>query len=349
MLKRYIIAAIIALIAIFVINTLYKANVFKTYETAGKLVVEIKESPAGLEDITIDSQTGYAYISSHDRRDKKSRGDLYLYKIGDSASSFMNLTANFPKTDFRPHGISLVTENDSTKFLFVISHADDGVHAVERFKIVGDSIRHLNTIISPTFLSPNDIHAISASEFYLTNDHDETKGMLRTVYDFLKIGTGSVVYFDGNDGKIVASSIPYANGIHTSKDRKKLFVASTNVNEMLVFNILADKSLEKESSFDTGIGVDNIELDHTGNLYIGCHPQLLKFLGHSKDSTKLSPTVVLKMTYNDDSKTFTQEIFYTDDGSDLSGGSVAAPFTKPNGEEVILVGSVFERKMMILK
>ncbi|MDP5120633.1 MAG: hypothetical protein NWQ46_03480, partial [Spirosomaceae bacterium] len=104
-----------------------------------------------------------------------------------------------------------------------------------------------------------------------------------------------------------------------------------------------------ETTYNTGVGVDNIEFDETGNLYIGCHPQLLKYLGHAKDSTKLSPSVFLKLTYNDADKTFTQETLYTDDGSNLSGGSVAAPYTKPNGEQVILAGSVFERKILVLE
>lgn len=347
--KRYIFAFLLALISIFVLNTLLEANVFKTYETTQNAQVSSIPGPAGMEDITVDRGSGYAYVSSHDRRNRTSRGDIYLYKLEDATQKFINLTVDFTKQDFRPHGISLFTENDSTKYLFVISHGDKVHHTVERFTIQGDSLQHLSTITSSAFLSPNDIHAISATQFYLTNDHDETTGFLRTVYDFLKIGTGSVAYFDGQTGEIVAEGIPYTNGIHTSKDGKKLFVASTNVNEMLVFNRNADNSLEKEAVYDAETGVDNIELDEAGNLYIGCHPQLLKFLSHSKDSTAKSPTSVLKLTYDETTKTFTQKNIYTDNGSKLSGGSVAAPFTKSNGEEVILIGSVYERKMLILK
>jgi arylesterase/paraoxonase len=331
-----------------VVCTVLKANVFKSYEITQNAEVNVIAGPPGTEDITIDAATGYAYISSHDRRNFESRGNIYLYDINAPANKFVNLTADFIKQDFRPHGISLFTENDSTKFLFVISHRLNG-HSIERFKIEGASLKHLDTFKSTEFISPNDIHAISSAEFYLTNDHGETKSFMRTVKDFLKIGTGSVVYFDGNSGKTVAERIPYANGIHTSKDGKKLFVASTNVNELLVFKRNSDNTLEEEAVYNTGVGVDNIELDDAGNLYIGSHPQLLKFLGHSKDSTKLSPTVILKLAYNETEKTFTQETVYTDDGSKLSGGSVAAMYKKPDGQEVILLGSVFERKILVLE
>lgn len=346
--KRTIFDALLTLIAVFVLYTLYKANVFKSYETTADSVISVIESPPGMEDITIDKQTGYAYISSHDRRNFDSRGDVYLYKLNDSTQQFVNLTANFPKLDFRPHGISLFVENDSTKYLFVVSHAT-GSNVVERFRVSGEKLIHLDSFESTEFVSPNDIHAVSANSFYVTNDHDNTRGFVQTVKDFLKIGTGSVVFFDRNSGKIVAGGIPYANGIHTSKDGKKLFVASTNVNEVLVFDRKSDNSIQKETTYNTGVGVDNIELGEAGNLYIGCHPQLLKYLAHAKDSTKLSPTVVLKMTYNEADKTFVQETLYTDDGSKLSGGSVAAPYKTPAGKEVILVGSVFERRILVLE
>jgi arylesterase/paraoxonase len=346
--KRYVLAVIIALIGAYVVYTLLKANVFRSYETTQGANVNVIAGPPGMEDITIDAATGYAYVSSHDRRNFQSRGDIYLYDINASGNKFINLTADFPEQDFRPHGISLFAENDSTKFLFVISHRSDG-QSIERFKIEGTSLKHLDTFKSTEFVSPNDIHAVSPTEFYLTNDHNDAKGFIRTAKDFLKIGTGNVVYFDGNNGKTVVTGIPYANGIHTSKDGRKLFVASTNVNKVLVYNIKADNTLREETVFDTGVGVDNIELDETGNLYIGCHPQLLKFLGYSKDSTKLSPTVILKLTYNKTEKTFAQETVYTSDGSNLSGGSVAAPYIQPNGKQAILVGSVFERKILVVK
>lgn len=352
--KRYILAAVFTILVIFVIFTLYKANVFKSYKTSPNDQASVIEGPPGLEDITFDQESGVAFISSQDRRTMENgqfvnQGGVYAFSIISGDEKFINMTENFKsKNGFYPHGISLFTADDSTKTLFVINHSREG-HVIERFLIEDNKAIHLQSITSPAFLNPNDIHAISPTEFYLTNDHNVSPKFVRVVTDFLKIGTGTVVYHDGDKGSIVAEGIPYANGIHTSKDGKKLFVASTNVNELLVYNINDDKTLEEEAVHDTGVGVDNIELDDAGNLYIGCHPQLLKFLGHSKDSTKLSPTVILKITYNEASKSFNQEIIYTDDGSNLSGGSVAAPFTKPNGEEVILLGSVFERKMMILK
>lgn len=345
--KRYLFIIFLLIVAGFVIKTLVSANFFKTFNSTGNVNATSFPGPPGLEDITIDSQNGYAYISSHNRRNFESRGDIYLYKINDSTRTFINLTADFPKKDFRPHGISLFIENDSTKFLFVVCHGT-GRNSVERFKIQGEKLVHLNTFGSTDFISPNDVHAVSPTAFYITNDHDDTQGFMRTVKDFLKIGTGSVVYFNGDNGKIVATGIPYANGIHTSKDGTKLFVASTSMNEVLVYNRLPDNTITKEMTYDAGVGVDNIELDDAGNLYIGAHAQLLKYLGHAKDSTKLSPTVLLKLTYDETNKKFAKKTIYTDDGSKLSGGSVAAPYTKANGKVVILAGSVFERKMLVV-
>lgn len=55
---------------------------------------------------------------------------------------------------------------------------------------------------------------------YFTNDHSDEMGALRTIKDFLLIGTGSVGHYDGNTVKILANDIRYANGITIDRDSK---------------------------------------------------------------------------------------------------------------------------------
>lgn len=350
--KRYIFITLLLVLGLFVLKTLYSANFFSEYENYFVGDVQKLESPFGIEDITIDSTNGFAYLSSHNRRNFIEKGAIYLFKINDSTENYINLTENFKRPDFRPHGISFLEVNDSTKFLYVISHADNQ-NVVEKFRILGESLIHEKSITSPLFVSPNDLHAVSENEIYITNDHTDPKGFLRSVKDFLKIPTGNVVLLDAKNAKIAAEDIAYANGINSWNDKKTFFVASSNTNTLHVFNRLADNSLEKELDFDTGVGVDNIEVDYENNLYIGCHPQLLKFLQHSKNKEALSPTVVLKMVYIPESGyKFIQEGIFIDNGKRLSGGSVAAYYEPKQGEHddnVMLVGSVFEPSILKLK
>ncbi len=83
-------------------------------------------------------------------------------------------------------------------------------------------------------------------------------------------------------------------------------------------------------------GIDNIELDAEGNLWIGSHPKLWTFTRHAKDAEKLSPSQVFKISKmkNDG---YTVEEVYLESGDNLSGSSVAAVYGK-----TLLIGSVFE-------
>jgi arylesterase/paraoxonase len=87
-------------------------------------------------------------------------------------------------------------------------------------------------------------------------------------------------------------------------------------------------------------GVDNIEVDKDGGLWIGAHPKLLSFVTHLQDPTKLSPSQVLHITPRSGGRSDIQEV-YLNAGDEISGSSVAAVF---NGR--MLIGTVFEPKFL---
>ena len=99
-----------------------------------------------------------------------------------------------------------------------------------------------------------------------------------------------------------------------------------------------DLSLRKKISLKTG--VDNIEVDRYGVLWIGAHPKLLTYLRYTKDPNKLSPSQVLRLTPEADGSFSVDEV-YLNDGTALSGSSVAAVF-----RNIMLVGSVFDGKFL---
>lgn len=351
---KFLYLAMFLFIVYLVVNTLLTANVFDEVKPYFKGKVEEIKSPAGIEDIVVDTTTGYAYLSSHNRRHFEERGAIFLLKLNDSTQRFIPLTNHWAKKDFHPHGISLLSENDSTTYLFVISHGEK--HTVERFRLSGDSLIHEQSFTSELFVSPNDIHAIAKDKFYITNDHTVEKGILRTLTDFVKYPSGNVVYFDGQTAKAVTGGIAYANGINSWTDKKTLFVASTTTNKVIVYDRNHDGTLTERERLDTGIGVDNIDIDFDGNLWIGCHPQPLKFLSHAKDSTKLSPSVIIKLVYLPQADhRFIQEAIFADTGKRLSASSVAVYYEpKPKkgavqANNTLLVGSVFEHKILKLR
>ncbi len=324
----------------FVFDTLKTAGFFYEVIPTKNHYEEVIITPPGVEDITITGDL--ALFSSHDRRKQNSTGDIFRLNLNDN--SYTNLTKNLNLNQFRPHGISFLQMPNGERLLFVISHSDKK-NEILKFAVVADTLQYLSKYNSTEFISPNDILAVGNNQFFITNDHSRKKDWIRTIGDYVKFPSGNVVYFDGERAKVVADKIPYANGINISKDKKYIFVASTTTNKLLVFRPeLENKGLRLIETFKLSISPDNIEIDSTGNLLIGCHPHLLDFAAHSKDKNKKSPSAILKVNIKSESMNFEESLIYQNNGTSLSGSSVAAPY-KNN----IYLGSVFENKIIKIR
>ena len=144
--------------------------------------------------------------------------------------------------------------------------------------------------------SPNDVVAVGERAFYVTNDHGYSeKGIGRTLEEYLQRAIAYVNYFDGESFRTVAGNIAYANGINVSSDHTQVFVAATSGRKIIIYNRdLPSGDLTPIEEIETSTGVDNIEVDAQGTLWVGCHPQLLKFVSHAADPKNHSPSQVLK-------------------------------------------------------
>ena len=305
---------------------------------------EIIQSPAGIEDITIDQETGLAYLSSQDRRTLNAVGAIYLVNTKDSNVVFKDLTSKFKITGFRPHGISFVKTPQNEKFLFVISHGNSKSEIIN-FKVEGDSLIFLNKYSSTEIISPNDILALSKNQFFITNDHTRKKDWLRSIGDYLKFPSGNVVYFDGEKARIVSNGIAYANGINLSPNGQQIYVTSTTTNKLYIFEPnIQSKQLEEIANFNLLFSPDNIEIKKDGNLLIACHPKVLDFTKHALNPKKHSASAILELKIDLNKNSLNQKTIYLNNGESISGSSVGAPFS----ENKLLVGSVFEKKILRL-
>ena len=114
-------------------------------------------------------------------------------------------------------------------------------------------------------------------------------------------------------------------------------MAATVGQKILVYDRdLNTGDLALSDTIEAGTGVDNIEIDQKGDLWIGCHPKLLTFIKYSKDPDALSPSQVIKVEQKSPGQYDVEEI-YLNNGQPLSGSSVAAVF-----ENTLLIGSVFD-------
>jgi arylesterase/paraoxonase len=162
--------------------------------------------------------------------------------------------------------------------------------------------------------------------------------------DFLRLKLSSVVYFDGSRFRQAASGFGYANGINVSADGKIIYLCATTEGVLHIFSRdIPTGRLTPRQKLDLDTGVDNIEMDPDGGLWIGAHPKLLKFLQHARDPAKLSPSQVLHVVPLADGGYDIKEI-YLNRGEEISASSVAVVYDKH-----LLIGAVFDPKFLDCK
>jgi len=233
-------------------------------------------------------------------------------------------------------------KSDSTHRVMVVNHTSSG-HSLEIFRLHDEVLIFEKTLTDDTMVSPNDVVMIDEKRFYFTNDHKYPKGLGRFLEDYAGLSISNVIYFDGNSYKEVASGIAYANGINYDAERNLIFVASPRKFIIKVYSRNDDGSLKFIEDIDCGTGVDNIEFDLDGNLWVGAHPNLLGFASYAKGNKATAPSEIIKINYRgtDD---YTIESIYVNDGTEMSASTVAAPF-----QDIILSGNVMDAHFLVLK
>ncbi len=331
-------------IAVYAFYTVYSTGFFRTIDSYfdGKVLTEI--AVKGAEDITISQSDSFAIISATDRQiyppKQEEKGNLYFVDLNSKAFSPELLTSDldFP---FAPHGISMLKQ-DSTYLIMAINHTSNE-HSIEVFELFNNELKYIRTIKHPSMVSPNDLVIIDKDKYYFTNDHKYTEGIGKLAEDYLGMALANVVYYDGNEFRSVADNISYANGINFDRKRNLLYVTSPRHFLVKVFSVKKDGSLSFIEDIPCGTGVDNIELDTNGNLWIGAHPNLLRFKAYSKGNKPITPSEIIKIVYRGKGD-YSVEQIYLNDGSEMSGSTVAAPW-----ENLILTGNLMDEHILVLE
>jgi arylesterase/paraoxonase len=342
--KKRILYAVFILLFLFIANIFISTGYFRAIENTfeGKIIQKI--SLPGAEDITVSRLDSFAIISSTSGRTlskrKKEKGGLYFLDLKNDNYQPIHLTKDFNKP-FAPHGISMI-KVDSIYKILAISHTGNS-HSIEVFELNGKNLTHTKTLKHTSMISPNDLVMLDENKFYFTNDHKYTDGIMQMLEDYGGLSVANIMYFDGENYTEVAKGIAYANGINFDKKRKLLFVASPRKFLVKVYTVNSDNSLSFIENIDCKTGVDNIEFDSEGNLWIGAHPNLLHFAAYAKGDKKYSPSEIIKIKYRKKGD-YTIEQMYMEDGNLMSGSTVAATFG-----DLILAGNVMDNKFLILE
>jgi len=322
---------------------LQAAGVFLTLEpkVAGLCKAVTGGGIVGVEDLTIDPETKLAYLSGYDRRaGGTKRGAVWAYDLNASDAQPIDLTAAALPEGFLPHGISIFRGPDGRKTLFVINHANQK-HAIEIFDVAGATLTHRRTVTGPELVSPNDIVGVGADAFYVTNDHANTSGLMRTAEDYLRLPLSSVKFFDGKKFSEALTGLGGSNGINVSADGHSLYVSAASERTVYVYdrdpqtNLLSKRAAVAVPGF-----ADNIEVLGNGDLLLGLHSRILELLAHMRDASKPSPSHIMQLK-PDGKGSFAPETVYYNLGDEISGVSVGASAGKR-----LLIGAIFESKFL---
>lgn len=346
--KTFVIVAMAALVfwlSCLVLDTLGSAGAFRSIEPHFNGSCRRVAGVVGAEDIVVDPETRIAFMSNEDWRATKAGrpvpGSIRAYRL-DRLGPPEEVPSDFDEP-LHPHGLSLLRTDDGEARLFVVHHPTPDESTVEIFAIEpGPRLRHLRTVEGPEIVSANDVAAVGPEQFYVTNDAGtRPSDALRAAETFLRLPWASVVYFDGIRLTKVAEGLRYANGIALSENGHRVYVTETTGQELRVYaRDRQNGALTEMSHLRIPSGPDNLTLAPDGALWIGAHPQMLKFLEHAGDPQALSPSQVLRAVVGDDGEITVEEILLSH-GADLSGSSVAVPLGNR-----LLVGSVFERHIL---
>lgn len=339
--KKFLITLVIVivLLLVFVLYTFSSTGYFREINNTESYEVIAEIPLKGAEDLTISYSDHFMIISQDDRAGRRdgspTQGGLYYLDLdsGNFQPKLISSEYNFP---FYPHGISMLKLDSAHYQLLVVNHAKS--HSIVKFELYGDSLVYMATYRDPSMVSPNDVVALDMDSFYFTNDHGYTSKLGKLAEDYLGIGVSNVILYDGAYTE-VANGINYANGINISSDRSQLLVASPRGFQLLYYNIQADGTLERVRDLDVGSGIDNIELDENGDLWMGSHPSLLAFAAYAAGKKEMAPSEIIKVSNGK-----IVESLYENDGSTMSASSVGAPYG-----DLLFVGTVMDDVLVVLK
>lgn len=299
---------------------------------------------AGVEDLAIDQETGVAYLSGYDRWTNMKmpgvRGAIWTYTAGATDQVPVDATRDALPQGFQPHGISLHREPDGRRVLFAINHAG-GRHSVEIFDVNGTTLTHRRTVTGAAMVSPNDVVGTGTDSFYVTNDHANVSGWMRTFEDFGRLRLTTVQYFDGTGFSTVLEGLGGSNGINISADGRSLYVAAASERAVHVYDRdPASGELKPRATVEVPGFADNIDVLVNGDLLLGLHSKIFDLLGHFQNAANRSPSHVMLLKA-DGAGSFVPETIYYNKGEEISGVSVAAA-----AKGRLLIGPIFESKIL---
>jgi arylesterase/paraoxonase len=342
-----IIGASLVIIFVLVLRMLMAAGVLRSVRPVAFGTCKVFTNVAGAEDMQWDRHSKTLYASASDRwariAGKASSRDGIYAMTPSRGGGFIKLAGS--ADDFHPHGMSLYRGPDGSLTLMAINRPLPGHPASVEIFDVDESgalpvLRHRKTVNGGLLQSPNDLVAVGPDRFYLTNDHGSATQLGAKLETYLMLPRANVAYFDGSALRVAAAGLVFANGINVSPDMRWLYVGQTTAGNVVAFARSGDGTLTRTGEMRVGTGVDNIDIDGDGDLWVAGAPKLLAFSAASADRAKQSPSAVWRVSARDGVLESAKTV-YADLGGKASGGTVAV-FAQGH----LYIGTVFRPRIL---
>lgn len=329
------------------LRTLTAFGVFSDMTPSFNGTCEPVAGVVGPEDLQIDAKDGLVFVSATNRRVFPEHPDkqdgLYTMHL-DHPEAGLTKLAGTPR-DFHPHGLSLYRGGDGRLTLMAVNHEASGEQAIEIFAVtVADGAAKLVStghIEGGLLISPNDLVAVSPTQFYVTNDHGSTSGFGRMLETWLLLPRANVLYFDGNYFQQVAKDLIFANGINVGRDGSHIYVS-----EMMGRTLFSYKrnpfsgALTEDGALALPAAPDNIDVADDGALWVAGHPKILSLDMYRGDAAKPSASEIFRVSLTGGVPQTVTPV-YANDGSGIAAASVGAVTGKR-----LFIGSPLDRKVL---
>jgi arylesterase/paraoxonase len=300
---------------------------------------------AGVEDMQIDARDGLVFIAVRDHgAPGKTAAQDGIYTMNLNGAPCLTRLSGTP-AGFHPGGLSLLRLDDSTLILMVINHRDNTRPSIDIFNVKPNSdtatLTARATIEGGLLAHPNDIAAVGPNAFYITNDSTVTNPTLRTLENYALLRRANVLYFNGDTFRVVARGLDFANGIQVSPNGARVYVSTTLGRALYTYTREAfTGDLTEVNKLTIAPGLDNIDIDAQGNLWVADHPRLVDPDKYGAETARTSASQIFKVTLENGLPQAARPV-YVDNGAQIGAAATAVLVGKR-----LLIGSPLEDKIL---
>ncbi|MCB1140072.1 MAG: hypothetical protein KDK23_15025, partial [Leptospiraceae bacterium] len=214
---------------------------------------------------------------------------------------------------FHPEGMDVV-DSGGAHFFIVANHARKDQHAIEVFRIERTTLTFLTRYRHQFFEYPVDIAALGSEEFYVLNRRSAS-GLENVAMSSLFLGSGSLVYVNGNQFFRVLGSLKEPSALSLSPDQSRIWINLEGSSSTRVYQRGSGPELEPVArlSLPSAPGRGAF-LDSSRYLVTGI-PSKWDLSRHESNASNLSSSQVFRLGTSDGSIA----IAYQDQGQEISG------------------------------